>query len=80
MLIERFIHVFGLGSIMFFPHPKQTKITTLKSCRASSTLDEDLERMHSERVPRQRTPDIKAEGDVKDLDCPERDYIETAGE
>ncbi|KAG1970412.1 inactive serine/threonine-protein kinase TEX14-like [Pimephales promelas] len=47
--------------------------------RASSTLDEDLERMHSERVPRQRTPDIKAEGDVKDLDCPERDYIETAG-
>ncbi|XP_077098427.1 uncharacterized protein tex14 isoform X1 [Siphateles boraxobius] len=46
--------------------------------RASSTFDEDLERMLSERAPRQRTTDIKGEGDVRDLGCPERDCIETA--
>lgn len=82
ILIECFVHVFGfklLGPIMFFPLLKQDT-STLKSCRASSTFDEDLERMLSERAPRQRTPDIKGEGDVRDLGCPERDYTETAGE
>ncbi|KAK7120668.1 hypothetical protein R3I94_020605 [Phoxinus phoxinus] len=40
--------------------------------RASSTFDEDLKRMDLERAP-----ELKGEGDVRDLGCPERDYIET---
>ncbi|KAI2659710.1 Inactive serine/threonine-protein kinase TEX14 [Labeo rohita] len=59
--------------------------------RASSTLDEDLQRMLLERATEQRTTtdpgslmaqsDIKGEGDVRDdLGCPEADYIETAAE
>ncbi|XP_016338585.1 uncharacterized protein LOC107686188 [Sinocyclocheilus anshuiensis] len=57
--------------------------------RASSTLDEDLQRMFLERATEQRNPrdpgsllsDIKGEGDVReDLGCPEGDYIETAAE
>ncbi|KTF89613.1 hypothetical protein cypCar_00020367 [Cyprinus carpio] len=57
--------------------------------RASSTLDEDLQRMFLERATEQRNPrdpgslvsDIKGEGDVReDLGPPEGDYIETAAE
>ncbi|XP_073685337.1 uncharacterized protein tex14 [Garra rufa] len=59
--------------------------------RASSTLDEDLQRMILERATEERTPrdpgslmsqsDIKGEGDVReDISCPEGDYIETAAE
>ncbi|XP_016133369.1 transcription factor SPN1-like [Sinocyclocheilus grahami] len=55
--------------------------------RASSTLDEDLQRMFLERATEQRNlrdpgsllSDIKGDGDVReDLCCPEGDYIETA--
>lgn len=76
ILIECFVHVFGfklLGPIMSFPLLKQTKkedTFTLKSCRASSTLDVDLEKMLSARAP-----DKKGEGDVRD--CPEKDYIDS---
>ncbi|XP_043107086.1 uncharacterized protein LOC122353190 isoform X2 [Puntigrus tetrazona] len=69
---------------------KRDKSHTLDETeRASSTLDEDLERMFLKRATEHKNPrepgslmsDMKGEGDVReDLSCPEGDYIETASE